>query len=176
MWRAVERIRNGLDFAQGICTTIAIALILTFIFCSFVLRYFFASGIIWGEEISRVLFIFITYLAVSRVDARGLHFRVTVVHDLLPRAAPYLSIVVDIAQLAVLVCLAYLAARLAMQVGSMGQQLPASSLPAWYFYAPISIGIGLGALSTLIRLCGRIWHPSSGAGEGQRDQWKLSSH
>lgn len=176
MWRAVDRIRWGLDLTQGICTGIALALIVVLIFANFVLRYAFASGIIWGEEISRVLFIFITYLAISRIDARGLHFRVTALHDLFPRAAPFLSIMVDLAQLAILVCLAYLAARLTMQVASMGQQLPASSLPAWYFYAPISVGIGLGALGTLIRLCERTRHPSFGVGEGDRDQWKLSSH
>lgn len=154
MLSALRAVRRYLDLMERAATTLALATIVLLIFTAVILRYFFASGIIWGEEISRVLFISITYLAISRVDANGIHFRVSVLHDYFPRARPYLETAVNAIQLALLLYLAYLAAALTLFVKNIGQRLPAVDLPSYLFYAPIAVGLALGAIRSIEKLCG----------------------
>jgi TRAP-type C4-dicarboxylate transport system permease small subunit len=140
------------DVIEQIATSVALCAIIVLIFVAVVLRYFFSSGIIWGEEISRVLFIGMTYLAISRVDARGIHFRVSALHDYLPNARPYLDLMVNSVQLLVLGYLTYLTSALVLFVKGMGQRLPAADLPSYYFYVPIAVGLALGVLRSLGKL------------------------
>ena len=52
-----------------------------------VARYFFNASPIWAEEVPRVIFLWVTYLAVAVAVRRGQSLRITVVLDKLPRVA-----------------------------------------------------------------------------------------
>lgn len=153
MLRAIRRYG---DLLEQIVASVALVCIILLIFTAVVLRYFFASGIIWGEEISRVLFIGMTYIAMSRVDLKGVHFRVSVIHEYLPQLKLYLTVLVSALQLGLLVYLSYLALNLTMFVRDMGQRLPAADLPSYYFYVPIVVGLALAALRSLEGLASSI--------------------
>jgi TRAP-type C4-dicarboxylate transport system permease small subunit len=146
-------VRRYGDLLEQTATTLALVTITLLIFTAVILRYFFASGIIWGEEIARVLFIAMTYLAISRVDARGIHFRVSILHDYFPRLRPYFEVAVNTIQLALLLYLAYLASAQVLFIKSIGQRSPASDFPAYIFYIPIALGLALASIRSLEKLC-----------------------
>lgn len=71
-----------------------------------VARYFFNASPIWAEEVPRVIFLWVTYLAVAVAVRRGQSLRITVVLDKMPRVA---RLVVEIfMHLAILVMLGFL--------------------------------------------------------------------
>lgn len=145
-------VRRYGDLLEQVATTLALIAIAVLIFAAVILRYFFASGIIWGEEIARVLFIAMTYLAISRVDAKGMHFRVSVLHDYFPRLRPYLEITVNAIQLALMLYLAYLATQQVIFIQGIGQRSAASDLPTYIFYIPIAVGLWLASIRSLEKL------------------------
>lgn len=146
MFTVLKAVRRYGDLLEQTATTLALVAIVGLIFTAVILRYFFASGIIWGEEVARVLFIAMTYLAISRVDAKGIHFRVTALHDYLPRLRPYLEILVNVIQLALMLYLAYLATRQVFFIQGIGQRSPASDVPTYIFYIPIAVGFSLATI------------------------------
>lgn len=148
-FKIASAMRRLLDRVEECVTTFAILAIVVLIFTAVVLRYGFDSGLLWGEEIANVLFIGMSYLAISRAEALGLHFRVTILHDNFPRARPYLELLTQLIQAALLLYLCYLAWTLTAFVMEVEQKLPASSLPSYLFYVPIVVGLFLGAIRSL---------------------------
>jgi TRAP-type C4-dicarboxylate transport system permease small subunit len=162
MTAVLRTIRRYGDLLEQTATTLALIAIAALIFVAVILRYFFASGIIWGEEIARVLFIGMTYLAISRVDAHGIHFRVSVLHDYFPRLRPYLEVVVNAIQLSLMLYLAYLATRQVLFIQGIGQRSAASDLPTYIFYVPIAVGLWLASIRSLEKLYSSITTVRSG--------------
>lgn len=71
-----------------------------------VARYFFNASPIWAEEVPRVIFLWLTYLAVAVAVRRGQSLRITVLLDKMPRLARLLVEV--FMHLAILVMLGFL--------------------------------------------------------------------
>ena len=160
--------RRWLDIAEQVTTSLALVGILGLIFLGVILRYVFASGITWGEEIARVMFIGMTYMAISRVDSHDMHFRVTLLEDLLPGLDRYMMLISALVQFALLTLLSYLAGSIGLFIRQMGQHLPASGLPAYLFYVPIVVGLALGtlrALERVIRCIGDLRNRAGGPSE-----------
>jgi TRAP-type C4-dicarboxylate transport system permease small subunit len=71
-----------------------------------VARYFFHASPIWAEEVPRVIFLWLTYLAVAVAVRRGQSLRITVLLEKMPRLA---RLLVEIfMHLAILVMLGFL--------------------------------------------------------------------
>jgi TRAP-type C4-dicarboxylate transport system permease small subunit len=71
-----------------------------------VARYFFNASPIWAEEVPRVIFLWLTYLAVAVAVRRGQSLRITVLLEKMPRLA---RLLVEIfMHLAILVMLGFL--------------------------------------------------------------------
>jgi TRAP-type C4-dicarboxylate transport system permease small subunit len=149
---SLRSVRRWLNVAEQVATSAALVALLSLIFLSVILRYFFASGITWGEEIARVVFIGMTYVAISRVDLEKVHFRVTLVEDLFPALERYLVLLGAVVQFGLLALLTWLAGSIGLFIRDMGQQLPASGLSAWLFYIPVVTGLALGTLRAGERL------------------------
>lgn len=147
-----RRLRRWLDNAEQAITSLLLIGILGLVFLSVILRYFFASGVVWGEEIVRVAFIGMTYMAISRVDLHGVHFRVTLIEDLFPASRRYLALAVAVIEMGLLLLLTWLAGSIGLFIRQMGQQLPASGVAAWLFYIPVVVGLSLATL----RAAGRV--------------------
>lgn len=153
MMAVLQAVRRYSDLLERAATTLALAAIVLLIFTAVILRYFFSSGIIWGEEIARVLFIAMTYLAISRVDAKGIHFRVSILHDCFPSLRPYLEIAVNSIQLALMLYLAYLASQQVFFIQDIGQRSAASNIPSYIFFVPIAVGLWLASIRSFEKLC-----------------------
>lgn len=64
----LDKLFKGIDYFTGILT----GLMVLFVFLNVVLRIGFNSGLTWSEELSRYLFVFVTYIgAISAMRAGG---------------------------------------------------------------------------------------------------------
>lgn len=68
MSKFMDKLFKGIDIFTGILT----GLMVLFVFLNVVLRTFFNSGLTWSEELSRYLFVYVTYIgAISAMRANG---------------------------------------------------------------------------------------------------------
>lgn len=68
MNKFLDKLFKGIDYFTGILT----GLMVLFVFLNVVLRIVFNSGLTWSEELSRYLFVFVTYIgAISAMRANG---------------------------------------------------------------------------------------------------------
>lgn len=82
----IDKLFKGIDILTGILT----GLMVLFVFLNVVLRTFFNSGLTWSEELSRYLFVFVTYIgAISAMHANA-HIGVD---TLLSRVSPKLQMI-----------------------------------------------------------------------------------
>ena len=66
--KIMDKLFRGIDCLTGILT----GLMVLFVFLNVVLRTFFNSGLTWSEELSRYLFVYVTYIgAVSAMRANA---------------------------------------------------------------------------------------------------------
>jgi len=68
MNKFLDKLFKGIDYFTGILT----GLMVLFVFLNVVLRICFNSGLTWSEELSRYLFVFVTYIgAISAMRVNG---------------------------------------------------------------------------------------------------------
>ena len=68
MSKFFDKLFKGIDYFTGILT----GLMVLFVFLNVVLRIVFNSGLTWSEELSRYLFVFVTYIgAISAMRVNG---------------------------------------------------------------------------------------------------------
>lgn len=87
----------------NIFVTFSLVAMAILVFINVVLRYFFGSGITWSEEISRFLFIWLTYLGAIVGLKDNEHLGVDTVINRLPKRAK--KIVYIVANVLILYCL-----------------------------------------------------------------------
>ena len=77
----MDKLFKGIDYLTGILT----GLMVLFVFMNVVLRTCFNSGLTWSEELSRYLFVFVTYVgAISAMRVNG-HLGVDTLISRVPR-------------------------------------------------------------------------------------------
>ena len=92
---------KGIDYLTGILT----GLMVLFVFMNVVLRTCFNSGLTWSEELSRYLFVFVTYVgAISAMRVNG-HLGVDTLISRVPRPLQMVMYVVSQLVIAALMCI-----------------------------------------------------------------------
>ena len=150
------RPRGAIDWmfkAVEALLVLALAGMVVLVFGNVVLRYGFDSGILISEEISRVLFLWVTFLGAVLVMREGGHLGVDIVTAALPRAGRRVCRIVS--NVAILGCCVLLAAGSWVQtLINLGNAAPISGLPTGWSYAAglvAALGIGGIVLVDLIR-------------------------
>ena len=97
----MDKLFNGIDYLTGILT----GLMVLFVFMNVVLRTCFNSGLTWSEELSRYLFVFVTYVgAISAMRVNG-HLGVDTLISRVPRPLQMVMYVVSQLVIAALMCI-----------------------------------------------------------------------
>lgn len=135
-----------------------LAILLAVMSLQIVLRYGFASSLIWAEETCRYLLVWVSFLGAALAHERGELAAVPILRDALPRAAGLgLAILANLCGIALLVVLAWYGTIYAQRMGgapipAMGFLLPDLFGPevpiprmVWV-YAALPVGLGLLAL------------------------------
>jgi TRAP-type transport system small permease protein len=118
-----------------------------------VARYFFNAAPIWSEEVPRVIFLWVTYLAVAVAVRRGQSLRITFLLDKLPPLGRML--VEMLMHLAIFVMLAFLLWHNVPVIQLLGQtKMLATQWPDSVRFWPVSVGcvlIGLYQIRLVIQ-------------------------
>ncbi len=130
----------------------ALAAMVVMVFGNVVLRYAFDSGITVSEELSRFLFVWLTFLGAVVVMRQGGHLGFDLVARALPRAGRQACrIVSDLLML--LCCGLFLRGAWSQTLLNMANAAPVSGLPLGWAYAAAVVsatGLGLLVLADLI--------------------------
>ena len=97
----MDKLFKGIDYLTGILT----GLMVLFVFMNVVLRTCFNYGLTWSEELSRYLFVFVTYVgAISAMRVNG-HLGVDTLISRVPRPLQMVMYVVSQLVIAALMCI-----------------------------------------------------------------------
>ncbi len=128
------------------------------------LRYFFDSPLVWGEEISRYCMVWGTLIGVALAYRMGAHVSITILTDLVPRGIQLAwRIVCHLLAFAVAAMLWRSGGILADLLGAI--QAPSSGIPMLYVFMSIQAGALMLAIEALrlmysdIRHLSRRWTP-----------------
>ena len=135
-----EKLFNGIQLLLGAMLAVMIALV----FLNVILRFFFNSGLVWSEEVSRYVFVYVIYLGAIVAMKENAHLGVDTFIKNCPEKLKWLLFVVG--RLIVITVMAILfKGSLAMVIQSSTAKAAATGLPLSVVY-----GIGLLTASAII--------------------------
>jgi TRAP-type C4-dicarboxylate transport system permease small subunit len=148
--KTLDRALEAAIYYACACLMLALTAVILY---AVVARYFFNAAPSWSEEVPRVIFLWVTYLAVAVAVKRGQSLRVTF---LLEKLAPLPRLWLELAMhLSILTMLAFLLWYNAPVIElNRGSRMLATQWPDAVRYWPLSVGcvlIGLYQLRLILR-------------------------
>lgn len=135
-----EKLFNGIQLLLGAMLAVMIALV----FLNVILRFFFNSGLVWSEEVSRYVFVYVIYLGAIVAMKENAHLGVDTFIKNCPEKLKWLLFVVG--RVIIITVMAILfKGSLAMVIQSSTAKAAATGLPLSVVY-----GIGLVTASAII--------------------------
>ncbi len=138
-------------------TIVSVGVMALAVLAQVIMRYFFQSPLIWGDELAKYSLAFMTFIGASVALRKGeLACMDLLVDKLSPSAQRIGSIVVMILNLALIVFLLVCAFNLVTQRSVLTQVSPAMRAPMQYVYACMPIGLFFMAVQgflCLLDLC-----------------------
>ncbi len=151
----MDKLFKGIDYLTGILT----GLMVLFVFLNVVLRTCFNSGLTWSEELSRYLFVFVTYVgAISAMRVNG-HLGVDTLISRVPRPLQMVMYVVSQLVIAALMCiLVHGAGKMVLQ-NTESRTAALGISYALLYSAGIITGVSIAAMA-LANIVYAVTHPS----------------
>lgn len=139
-----DKLFNGIQILLGVMLAVMIALV----FLNVILRFFFNSGLVWSEEVSRYVFVYVIYLGAIVAMKENAHLGVDTFIKNAPEKLKWLLFVVG--RVIIIVVMAILfKGSLSMVIQSHTAKAAATGLPLSVVYG---IGLLTGAAIILIAL------------------------
>jgi TRAP-type C4-dicarboxylate transport system permease small subunit len=147
---SVKKYLDGVD--RGLTGVIALlmATLVIVITADVVGRYIFGKSLIFASELSRMCFIWITFLVMPLGISRGLHVAITTLPDALGPKARGMVYRLGVVIVFVLMCVVLAGAVVSIRARSFE---PLNTLPvsaAWYYY-PLAIGAVWSLVHLIVR-------------------------
>ena len=151
----MDKLFKGIDYLTGILT----GLMVLFVFMNVVLRTCFNSGLTWSEELSRYLFVFVTYVgAISAMRVNG-HLGVDTLISRVPRPLQMVMYVVSQLVIAALMCiLVHGSGKMVLQ-NTESRSAALGISYALLYSAGIITGVSIAAMA-LANIVYAVTHPS----------------
>ena len=131
-------------FLKGVIVVLLSAMTIT-VALQIVLRYFFASPLPWGEEITRYMFVYLIFLGAAVGIHVGIHVSIDALIVRLPaRVRRVMELVAKLIVAAFLLVLVIYGTQLALN--TLGQRSPALGIPIGLAYFAIPLGALFGLL------------------------------
>ncbi|MEI5677037.1 TRAP transporter small permease [Mesorhizobium sp. CGMCC 1.15528] len=126
---------------------LVLAAMVTLVFANVVMRYVFDSGITVTDELSRMMFVWISFLGAILVARRSEHLGVDLLTATLSPASKRICRI--LADIGIVICSAILASGAFSQtVANMSNIAPVSGLPTGLTYAaPFLAGLAIGVIA-----------------------------
>lgn len=144
----MNRISKFVDKLINLILGVSLIAIVILVFCNVVLRYIFDSGLIWGPELSRYIFIWMTFVGAIAALKHNEHLAVNMVIKRLPERIKKIVIILgNLIMLGVLYIV--ITGSWKMTVINKASSSPATGLPLSVIYVS---GIVLGVSMVIIIL------------------------
>lgn len=154
--RAIERI-------EATILSTAILLMAANTIANVIGRYLLDQSIYFSEELNEFLIVLITFVGLGYATRKGIHIRMSALHDALPDPAKrVLLLVVSAVTAAVLAVLAWHAFEYVQKLASRGRVTPALQVPLYLTYIWVVVGLALACLQYVLA-CAR----NFGRGDGK---------
>jgi len=126
------------------------------VFANVALRFLTDRSILWAEEVSRFLMIWLTFLGAGLVLRYGAHVGIDTLQERFPRQAALLRLLIFAVLLALLATLAWLGAGYALR--TWGQTTPVMQIPYGAVYLALPIGFSLMIVHLLLMAAPYVRH------------------
>ncbi len=150
----MDKVSRFLEKLLNIFMAAALGFMVILVFGNVILRYLFNSGITWSEEMSRYLFVWLTFLGAIGAFKSKEHLGVDMLVRRLPRGAKKAVLVVsDLLMLFVLFLV--MEGSWKMTVINMDSKAPATGLPLSFVYGTgilVSLAMGLILINNLYKV------------------------
>lgn len=150
----MNKISRSLENTLNIMMALALAVMVVLVFGNVVLRYLFNSGITWSEEMSRYLFIWLTFLGAIGAFKNKEHLGVDMLIKRLPNKMKRVVIVVsDLLILFVLYLV--LDGSWKMTLINIDSKAPATGMPLAFVYGTgilVSVSMGIMTIYNLYQV------------------------
>jgi len=142
------RLFRFLDWIFESVTFVTFALAIVVMFLQVVLRYVFGTSIMWAEEFSRIMFVWIVYMGTPIVIIKNANIEVDYYTQFLPSSfRKYLKIVLYVIASVFLLYIAYLGTLMVNQHLHMNAHTMPISQAVWYI--PIAVGFLMMAINMI---------------------------
>jgi TRAP-type transport system small permease protein len=136
--RIATGVRDGIDRLSYVAIVALMGVMTTIISTQVGLRYIFNSSIDWADELSRLSFVWVVFLAVPHGVKQGLHVGLDLVPGLLPtRLRRWSGNINRVIMAAFLVTAGWQAARLAVR--NWGNEMPTLGLSSGLFFVALAL-------------------------------------
>jgi TRAP-type C4-dicarboxylate transport system permease small subunit len=135
---AVARFDSALLRANRALLIVMLAAMATMVFANVALRFLTDHSILWVEEVSRYLMIWLTFLGAGLVLRHGGHIGIDALQEKVPRWAPHIRAVIFVLLLAFFLFMAWIGTRYALLTWS--QTTPVMEIPVGFVYLAMPAG------------------------------------
>ena len=118
------------------------------VFANVALRFFTDHSILWVEEVSRYLMIWLTFLGAGIVLRYGAHIGIDTLQERVPNVAPAIRAVIFVLLLVFFAAMVWLGSRYAAL--TWGQTTPVMQIPIGAVYLAMPVGFALMILHLLL--------------------------
>lgn len=163
----IRKLDHGLELVEQNVVGWATIAMVAILFINVVLRNFFQSGLVWGNEISSYLNILAVYIVISAGFKYGSHVGISVVVDYLvpKKLRKGTAVLTNLISLTFCIFIIYMGARMSMiQIGT-GQGSPVINFPLWVIFAFMTVGMLLSAIRLIMIIIKIIINDHEGGGE-----------
>lgn len=148
MGRSVEAFDRILLRANRWVLIIILAAMALMVFANVALRFLTDQSILWVEEVSRYLMIWMTFLGAGLVLRYGGHIGIDTLQESFPRAGPALRGFIFLFMLGFFAFMIWIGSRYAML--TWGQTTPVMQIPVGIVYLAMPVGFALLSLHLLL--------------------------
>jgi len=148
----LKKFAQGYNKFEEILSVIIFALLVVDVFIGVVWRYALNNSLAWTDELSRILYVWITWIGVSLGEAKNEHIRITMLTDRLPfRVAHAVNLVAYLLTIVISGLCGYYSAFL-YHFSLEGSYYVVTGTPYWVGYYAITIGCALYIIRLLFKL------------------------
>lgn len=147
---------------EGLFCVLLLIIMTILMFTEVVARYVFGSSFIWVEELTRYLFIWLTFISAAYVTATQAHIKVDAAISLFPKKAqPTIKRIGLLIWLVFSIMITYVGFDYSLTMLDVGGNSPALGLAKGIIYLGIPIGYLLMTIRLVMRLFKEITNPAT---------------
>jgi TRAP-type C4-dicarboxylate transport system permease small subunit len=155
----LNRLEKAGTYAEDLVLLVILVGMILLAGVQILLRNFFDTGLFWGDELLRLMVLWLTLagaLAASRMDK---HISIEVLDRFLPRGVRHIAkIIIDLFTAAICALFAWHSARFVMGSYEFGDTL-LKNTPAWVLQSILPVGFGLMTYRHLVMAIKRAFVP-----------------